>query len=203
MADLTDRTQNVNICSDDDTKKVDVITDSNTVNRLAVDSVSSGEAGDVVQQGNAFYLTAGALLTVASGTNFDVLVITGTTKEIHLKDLSVNVLKNAASGTTQFRLYEAPTTSANGSAATIYNNNRRSAITPDFTAFVGPTVTALGTVLINYLVHSDWETYIAPSYTNKWEIILKTNTKYLLRFFNNTNQGNDFTYLYWLFQDAL
>ena len=203
MADLTDKTDDIAIWNEGRTKAVDVITDGESVNRLAVNTILSAEAGDTVQKGNAYYLTSGAVISVAGGANFDILIQTGTTKEIHLKDLSVNVLKNSATGNTQFRLYEATTVSANGSATTIFNNNRRSANTPDFTAFTGPTVTGLGTILVNYLTHNDWETYIAPSYTNKWEWILKTNTKYLLRFFNNTNQTNDFTYLYWLFQDDL
>ena len=142
-------------------------------------------------------------MTVSAGTNFDILIIVGTTLEIHLKDVSVNVLKNAAAGNTQFQLFEAVTVSANGTAATIFNNNRNSSITPGFSAYTTPTVTGTGTQLIGYLTHNDWETYVAPSYTNMWEIILKTNTKYMLRFFNNTNQSNVFTYLYWLFQDAL
>lgn len=42
MADIADKTQNVNICSDDDTKKVDVITDG-SLNRLAVDAAISSD----------------------------------------------------------------------------------------------------------------------------------------------------------------
>ena len=193
---------------DDLGNKIDVITDSSAVKRLAVDALSSG-TGDptsIVDAGNAFYVaSATGVVTVAAGASFDVMIITGTTKEIHLKDISVNVLKNSASGDTQFRLFEAPTTTANGTAATIFNNNRRKdgIVLPDFTAFTAPAVTATGTQLVNYLTHNDWETYIAPSYTNTWEWILKTNTKYILRLFNNTNQSNIFTYLYWLFQDTL
>ena len=204
MSDLGDPTQNVSLTNDDATLPVKIKTVDGE-NRLCVDTVAQDSPGSNVQLGNAFYLTAGAVLTVASGSFYDVMIITGTTKEIHLKDISVNVLKNAAGGNTQFRLYEAPTTTANGSASTIYNNNRRleGTITPDFTAYIAPTVTSPGVILLNYLTHNDWETYVAPSYTNAWEFVLKTNTKYLLRFFNNTNQGNDFTYLYWLFQDTI
>ena len=210
MSDIVNPTTPVTLyCGENpaESEAISKVTDIDGLKRICVDSAASGTSDPttVVQAGNAFFLTAGAVLTVASGTFYDVMIITGTTKEIHLKDVSVNVLKNAASGNTQFRLYEAPTTTANGSASTIFNSNRRKdgVVLPDFTAYVNPTVTALGTILLNYLTHNDWETYVAPSYTNTWEIVLKTNTKYLLRFFNNTNQGNEFTYLYWLFQDIL
>jgi hypothetical protein len=206
MADTNNKANDVTIWNDAYDKNVSVVTDG-SIERLAVTATTteSGDAPSVIQTGNAFFLTAGAVITVAAGANYDVMIVTGVDKEIHLKDISVNVLKNAASGNTQFRLFEAITTSANGTASSIFNNNRikQGVVLPDFTAFTNPTVTATGTLLINYLTHNDWETYVAPSYTNKWEIILKTNTKYLLRFFNNTNQANDFTYLYWLFQDDL
>ena len=200
MGDISDKTQDVNIWNDEYTKKVSVITDG-SIERLAVDS--SGNTSSAVQAGNAFFLTSGNPLTVASGTNYDVMIVTGTTKEIHLKDISVNVLKNAAAGNTQFQLFEGITVSANGTALTVFNNNRRSSMAADFVSYHSPTVTGTGTQLLGYLTHNDWETYIAPSYTNTWEIILKTNAKYLLRFYNNTNQSNTFTYLYWLFQDAI
>lgn len=198
-------TQDVSLWSKDESKAVDVVTDSESKNRLCVDSNTTvlQDPAHIVQAGNAFYLNSVTPLTVSNGSNYDVLIVTGTTLEIHLKDVSVNVLKNAASGTTQFQLFEGVTTSNNGTALTIINNNRRSSITPDFTAFHTPTITNIGTQLLGYLTHNDWETYVAPSYTNTWEIILKTNTKYILRLYNNTNQNNIFTYLYWLYQDAL
>jgi len=207
MGDISDKTQDVNIWNDDYTKKVEVVTDGNAVNRLCVDAVDSGVGSptSTVQFGNAFFLTSGSPITLAANSNFDIMIVTGTTKEVHLKDVSVNVLKNSASGNTQYNLYEGISVSANGAAATAYNSNRRKEgiVLPDFAAYVGPTITNLGTQLIGYLTHNDWETYVAPSYTNSWEIILKTNTKYLLRLFNNTNQANIFTYLYWLFQDTI
>lgn len=208
MSDTNNKADDITIWNDAYDKNVDVITDGEAVNRLAVNSIGSG-VGDptsVVQSGNAFYIASSTgTIAVSANTNFDVLIVTGTAKEIHLKDVSVNVLKNAAAGDTQFRLFEAVTTSNNGTAATIFNSNRRKEgiVLPDFTAFTAPTITATGTQLVNYLTHNDWETYVAPSYTNTWEWILKTNTKYLLRLFNNTNQTNTFTYLYWLFQDSL
>lgn len=193
------------IIQDSAGKKVDVVTTADTRNRLCVDTVIPTDPATIVQTGNAFYLNSLTPLTVAAGSDFDVMIVTGTTKEIHLKDVSVNVLKNASGGNTQFQLFEAITTSANGTAAIILNNNRRlqGIINPNFTAFTTPTVTGTGTQLIGYLTHNDWETYVAPSYTNTWEYILKTDTKYLLRFFNNTNQSNTFTYLYWLYQDTI
>lgn len=207
MSDINNKADDVSLWNDTYDKNVAVITDQDNVNRLAVDTIGSGigDASYMVHQGSAFFLTAGAVISVAANGNYDIMIVTGTTKEVHLKDISVNVLKNSAAGNTQFRLFEGITTSASGTSSTIFNNNRRKEgiVTPDFTAFVGPTITSTGTLLINYLTHNDWETYVAPSYTNKWEIILKTNTKYLLRIFNNTNQVNDFTYLYWLFQDTL
>lgn len=188
-----------------ESEAISKVTDINGLKRVCVDSVASGtgDPNTVIHQGNAFFVTSGDIVTLGANTNLDMMIVTGTAKEIHLKDVSVNVLKNAASGNTQFILYESVVVSANGAAQTVFNNNRRSSVTPDFSAYLNPTITSLGTKMLAYLTHNDWETYIAPSYTNEWEYILKTNSKYLLRIFNNTNQNNIFTYLYWLFQDAL
>jgi hypothetical protein len=202
MADLYG-SSDVTLRNDDGSKIVNIVTTPDTLNRLCVETNSPNDPASIVQAGNAFYLNSLSPLTVASGATYDVLIITGTTKEIHLKDVSVNVLKNAASGNTQYLFFGDVVTSNNGTSLTVFNNNRRSAITPDFTAYHTPTITSTGTSLLGYLTHSDWETYVAPSYTNTWEYVLKTNAKYLLRFYNNTNQSNTFTFLYWLYQDAI
>ena len=208
MADISNPTTPVTVyCGENpaESEAISKITDLALRKRMCVDSLPSG-TGDptsVIHAGNAFFITSAGIINLAANSNLDIMLVTGAAKEIHLKDISVNVLKNAASGNTQFILYEDITVSADGTAQTVFNNNRRSVVTPDVSVYLNPTITGLGTTLITYLTHNDWETYVAPSYTNNWEIVLKPSSKYLLRVFNNTNQTNVFTYLYWLFQDEL
>jgi hypothetical protein len=108
---------------------------------------------------------------IANGANRDILLITST-KDVHLR-LSISSI-----GTATIFIYEAPTTTANGTEIPSYNMDRNSTNTSITTAYYTPTVTAVGTMLKAY--------FIAISKQFFWgeneEIILKQSTKYLIRF---------------------
>lgn len=76
-------------------------------------------------------------------------------------------------------LYEAPTTSANGTPLTAYNNNRNSATAATLQVFRAPTVSAAGTQIDIHMVGSSGKSGGTKRDTDEW--VLKVNTKYLLR----------------------
>ena len=119
-------------------------------------------------------------LSVESVEDLDVLLITGA-KEATIMPSA------AANGVSQSFIYEAPTTSANGSAITIINKNRNfSAVLPVLTAFSGPTVTGVGTQLANGLILGEVDKF--GEEITESGFVLKPNTKYLLRV-DNTSGG--------------
>lgn len=186
MADLSPRHE---VVIEDSSGNSATVTD----NRLDVNAQLDSDLN--VEQGKCYLATSTGLTTLNSSSNLDILFKTNAALDIHLKDMSVNMITNSSSGTAHFELYEGTTVSANGSSVSIYNCNRQSANVSAVTMFTGPTVTATGTKLLTYLVHKDWETYIAPSYTNPFTLKLKTNTNYLMRFVNGYNQALTTTWI--------
>lgn len=111
---------------------------------------------------------------IGNGSTRDVLLITANNgKGIHMK-FGLATLGGS------YALYEAPTTTANGGALTIVNKNRGSANTATLTAFSVPTVTAVGTLLVTTLLGASSKA--ASIDVLNPEIVLKPNTKYLVRF---------------------
>jgi len=206
MADIVNPTEDATIWSADGTKSVDVNTDKEALvhDQHAIDLLSTlatGVENDLIHKGKAWTFTPAGITTIAKQANLDILISVGAS-EITLRDMSVNVNKNASSGSTEAQLFAGATTSANGTEVYPWNN-RRSNTTETFTGhlYTGPTITGAGTKLIDYLVHSDWETYIAPSYTTPYEIILKANTKYIFRIYNNMQQAIDVTFFMFFYQE--
>ncbi len=76
-------------------------------------------------------------------------------------------------------LYESPTTSANGTAATFHNRNRNIGGSPTTTIFTAPTVTAPGTKLSGWMVGSGQKAGGAGRDSTEWD--LKANTVYLYK----------------------
>jgi len=198
MADILNPTEDVTIWNADGTKSVDVNTDKEALvhDQEAIDNLTilaTGVENDLVKRGLAWSYTPAGILTIAKQNNYDVLIKTGN-KVLTLRDMSVNVNKNAASGTTEAMLFENTTVSANGTEVFPFNNKRNSILTFGNNIYTMPTITANGSKLIDYLVHSDWETYISPSYTTPYQIILKPNSNYLFRVYNNMQQSLDITF---------
>jgi hypothetical protein len=169
-----------------------------TTDRVKVDSLTNLGETDSINAGKSFFATSAGVITLASNSNIYVLFKTGASKNIHLCDVSVNVSKNSASGIVKFEEYEGTTVSANGTDGQVSNCNRQSAITNQALVYTQPTITSLGTKLLTYVVHQDWETYIAPSYTTKFKLILKQSENYLFRINNGYNQSLDVTwFVFW------
>lgn len=91
----------------------------------------------------------------------------------------------SATGGIRLRFFESPTTTANGTALSLINQNRNILNTPQITIFRDPTVTADGTLLFDEQVGSATGPTKSAGGTSversEQEFVLKNNTKYLLR----------------------
>lgn len=209
MADIFKPTEDVSIFSSDGATETHVTSE----NRLKVDSKIS-EIGtgvefptlspehEAIHIGKGYSLTSGSVLTLVKNTNYDILVSTHSSVFLSLRDVSVNVLRNSASGYVSMSLNANVTTSADGTQIYPFNNNRNSSNTCSSTFFLQPTVTNIGTSLYSYMVHTDWETYVSPSYTTPYEIILKSSTKYVIRINNNLQQDLQFTWFLFMYEES-
>lgn len=115
------------------------------------------------------------------GTNLDLLMVTGSA-QCHL------VYTFVTNDEFTLAVYEGTTTSANGTARAVYNNNRNSANTPTAARYDGPTITSLGTMISASLLSSSH--LVGGSANRDNEIILKPNTKYLFRV-TKSNEATD------------
>jgi hypothetical protein len=90
-----------------------------------------------------------------------------------------------------FKIFENPTTTANGTAEPTYNMNRNSSNTNNVDAYYDPTVTDEGTEIIAQLLAGSNQS--ASSGTSDIELVLKENEDYLLKIISRGN-GNDMNY---------
>jgi hypothetical protein len=120
---------------------------------------------------------------IGNGSSRDILVITANNgKGIHCR------FNFATLGGT-YNLYESPTTTANGTAISVLNRNRTSSNVASLAAYSVPTVTAVGTLLATCLLGSTSRSSTADYLNSNEQMILKPNTKYLIRF-NSTSGSN-------------
>lgn len=104
---------------------------------------------------------------------------TGATKECHY------IFEIHASKNWLIEFFEAPTTTADWTQATAYNNDRKSAVTAETTCYADPTVTADGTRLLVNVIGTDSASPIGWSgwaTTRGREFILEASTSYLVKF---------------------
>lgn len=90
-------------------------------------------------------------------------------------------------------IYEGTTTSADGTAVTAVNRNRNSTNTAGLVVTHTPTITDVGTQIVSYKMGSMQKSGGEARGNN--ELILKQNTKYLIRITNDTALNNWFDYL--------
>lgn len=125
---------------------------------------------------------------IAGSTTVDFLVVTpNTTKWAHM------VLEFSFEAEANITVYEGATTSANGTAITINNRQRNSVNTAGITAFTGPTVTTTGTSIARYKAGTGKSA--GGEVRAAAELVLKQNTKYLIRVINDTVTTNWCDYL--------
>lgn len=159
------------------------------------------EVTNAIDLGKAWWATGNYAVLGASST-FTILLTTPATPHVHLRDITVNIAKSGNTDPTLVRLWGSATTSANGTGVTTFNANRDLDYASTVSVYTGPTITSTGTKLIEYVAHTDWETYVAPSYTSPFKIILKHSAKYLVQFYNTSNQPVNYTwFLFWMEKD--
>ena len=132
-----------------------------------------------IHLGNLFE-ASGYAASIADAGNLDILVRPGAARP-HVRG-QVN-----AGGSTRVRIYEGSTVSADGASVTIVNRNRNSLNTPVTTMFTGPTVTGIGTLLVDELLaggSAGGNRTIGSSLSSFEEYILKPDINYILRLTN-------------------
>lgn len=131
------------------------------------------------------YHASHTVASLANGNNLDLLFRVGA-KEAH------TVFEIFAGGQVTVSLFEAPTTSANGTALTAYNMKRNSANVALSAVSHTPTVTATGSVaLVNGRIlpgGTSPTTRVGGGIRQGIEWIFAPNTAYLLRI-NNSSGG--------------
>jgi hypothetical protein len=172
-----------------------------TVNQLvenynmALDSVSGAlQVIDYeharVHSGKAFLVNGKHSITNGS-TDYYLLKVPANSYP-HLRNVEVT----ASAGPMDIYLFEAPTTTNDGTGMTEVNYNRNSANTPSMTVFADPTVTVDGTEL-EYLIVTGTKHDAGSGMNAQTEFVLKPSTNYLVKITNNS--GSTVTYALKLF----
>ena len=159
----------------------------NVADRLKV--TSNTNVMEWINAGKAF--SHNVIHTLSNGQTFYHLIVTpNTTTRIHLK-YSID-----ATGPLTVELYEAPTTSANGTAADSYNRDRNSATATVLLVYHGPTVSADGTLLEAHSIGASGGAK-SGSTDSSDEFILKQNTKYVIKYVSKASQNDVSDALFW------
>lgn len=146
------------------------------------------EEHHAVHEGLAYVASGGATLALSAVK--DILIATPNDAEnlVHL------LIQVRGSGESNVLFYEAPTTSV-GTPVTPRNRNRNASDTTAVTVLDTPTVTAVGTLLLEEHFGSGRQT--GGETRSEGEFVLKPNTKYLIRITSEAN-GNDISWhLHW------
>lgn len=129
-----------------------------------------------LHEGESHQITI-APAALAINTSIDLRLVVGnlapTTRTPHL------TIEADATTEAWLYLYETPTTTVDGTPQTAYNRNRNSATVPNMQAYLGPTVTAVGTLLSAWIIGSGTRGGGATRDALEWD--LKANTVYLVR----------------------
>lgn len=165
------------------------IIDSRTGRESEIDVITFGlvtidVAHHELHEGNHFFVKD--WVDIPSASSVDLLYVSGS-MEAHMR--------TSFEGTAAFQvdIYEGTVTSNNGTLKTVFNRKRSSTTTCGCAIYAAPTVTSAGTVFIRYKLGAG-KTGGSSSAEN--EVILKANTKYLIRLTSNvTGTVNTIDYL--------
>ena len=128
--------------------------------------------------------------SVANSANLDILFKTGASASSHIMG------KITSTGDAEIRIYEAPTIGADGTVVNPRNKNRYFGETETFSVFHTPTVTPLGTELINdFLAGGSGGLKIGSSTEGRDEWVFKNNVNYLLRVTNVSGQAAKISFI--------
>lgn len=166
--------------------------DKNDINQEALIDLSSREVVTetnshyMMHEGNHYFIKTWLINTGAISTFDEFMFITPNSDiRIHAK-VSIQSDDDAT-----FDIYEAPTTTANGSAVPSINCDRNSSNTAELLPFASPTVTVDGTLIWSARTGGSGVTPIGGSsgvsLSTNYEIIAKANTKYMFRLTKNTS----------------
>lgn len=165
------------------------IIDSRTGRESEIDVITFGlvtidVAHHELHEGNHFFVKN--WVDIPSASSVDLLYVSGDA-EPHMRT------SFEGTGAFQIDIYEGAITSNNGTALTVQNRKRSSLHTCSCTIYSGPTVTNTGTNFIRYKIGAG---KTGGSSTAENEVILKANTKYLIRLTSNvTGSVNTIDYL--------
>jgi len=120
------------------------------------------------------------ITNLANGGNFDILITTGS----KVVDSEIKLFME---GEAEYLFYEAPTTTAEGTALTKINRDRSSLNTAEVIIAHTPTVTAVGTLISSARLGSGNNENSNYADQNEW--LFKPNTKYLIRTVNRSGQN--------------
>ena len=116
---------------------------------------------------------------IAMATNdvIELLLVTNSSK-----DVAHFVMTAQATGAVVVQLFRSPTSSANGTLVSILNRNENSENTSEMLVYHTPTTSADGTKISEKWVGNEgFKETIGGSQRGNSEIILKKDTKYLIR----------------------
>ena len=185
MADLTDKTDDIAIWNEGRTKAVTVSTDGSK-ERL---DVSTKDDLDVAISAGKAYSHIDIHTLGNNVTFYHLMIVPNTATRIHF---SFNI---ASTGPVTVRFYEAPTTSADGTASPGLNRERNSANASAMTMFHAPTVSADGTLLQEFSLGATGGAKAGATESKDW--VLKQNTKYLMKYISGQASNEISEELFW------
>ena len=148
-------------------------------NGIAVPTIMSDHSH--IHKGEA-YSASDKVTGLNTGDSFDILLKNPAGNFPHFRVFEFDSDKSPG----DIFIYEAPTTSADGTPLTLNNLNRNSSNTPDLSVFTEPTLSDVGTRLeYHQITGTKASGGSSQSATTEW--ILKTNTDYLVRFTAGAN----------------
>ena len=176
------------------------LADKTEVLPLGVDSATGGllvmETNHIsIHAGEAFVLS-GEYSTLAAGATLYMLMDSSAAAAVHFTQFAIL----STGGPIEIGLYEAPTVTGNGTEVTAINKNREIATEPASITYIGSTVTADGTLLLDetILATGTGSNTIGLIQSASEEWIFDTSKLYLWKIINNDNGAVDlhFTF-YW------
>lgn len=138
-----------------------------------------------IHEGNG-YIVSKLFLSVADDSYADLHIMTGSTKETHM------LMEISAVRKSYISLYRGTTYSNIGTTVAVFNSDDSSSNTTASSVYSSPTVTTLGTLLLQDLIPAGTNSKTVGGVSNtRAERILRTSTDYLLRVQNVSNNTSD------------
>lgn len=138
---------------------------------------------DVALNAGTAYMATAVKASVANNGTLDLLA------KVPLDVLTYALASGSAASDIQVQFFEGTTVSADGAAANVISRNRLTPGTSVVAVSVDPTVTDLGTLLLETVVGGGRTRSYGTSFQTDDEIILDTDQQYLIRITNISGSG--------------